>query len=79
MARAGLGLSITDLAKVASVGISTVARFESEKAVPIPSTVAAMRRALEDMGAIFLADGEMTAGGQGVRLREPTPSMSGSI
>ena len=78
MARAGLGLSITDLAKAASVGISTVARFESEKAVPIPSTVAAMRRALEDMGAVFLADGEMIQGGQGVRLRSSALPMSGS-
>lgn len=69
MARAALGWSTSDLAKAAKVGISTVNRFETDQAVPIPATLAAIQRALEDAGIIFLAEGETTDGGPGVRLR----------
>jgi transcriptional regulator with XRE-family HTH domain len=59
MARAGLGWSLKRLAEAAGVGLATVARFEGGKARPIPATLAAMRRALEDAGAEFQVDGSV--------------------
>lgn len=70
MARTALGWNTADLAKAASVGVSTVNRFETGQATTIPATLAAIQRALEDAGIIFLAEGETTDGGPGVRLRK---------
>lgn len=67
MARAALGMSLADAAKAAAVGISTVSRFEAGGS-SIPATRAALQRAFEDSGVIFLAAGELTDGGPGVRL-----------
>lgn len=69
MARAALGWSTSDLAKAASVGVSTISRFEIGNAATIPATLAAIQRALEAAGVIFLAEGEDVPGGPGVRLR----------
>ena len=63
MARAALGWGIRDLANRARVGTTTVSRFEAGQGTPIPSTVAAMRRAFEEAGVEFKPDGS-------VRLRE---------
>jgi transcriptional regulator with XRE-family HTH domain len=55
MARAGLGWSIARLADAASVGVATVARFETHKGETIPATLTAIQRALEHAGVEFLA------------------------
>lgn len=70
MARTALGWNTAELAKKASVGVATVNRFETGQATTIPATLAAIQRALEDAGVIFLAEGEAVDGGQGVRLRK---------
>jgi predicted transcriptional regulator len=64
MARAALGWSTRDLARHARVGSTTVSRFEGGHGTPIPATVAAMQRALENAGVEFGPNGS-------VRLREP--------
>lgn len=66
MARAALGLGVRDLAKAAGVSPDTVARLERGEDLK-PTTVAAIRSALEAAGVIFVdANGE----GPGVRLRK---------
>src|SRR3954452_21840291 len=57
MARAALGWGIRDLATRARVGTTTVSRFEAGQGTPIPSTVAAMRRAFEAAGVVFTERG----------------------
>lgn len=52
MARAGLGLTAHDLAKLAGVGYATVARFEAGSAISAGS-LADIERALSDAGAQF--------------------------
>ena len=61
-ARALLGLSRSDLARIASVGERTLADFESGARTPIRATLAALQRALEVTGVEFLPD-------DGVKLR----------
>jgi transcriptional regulator with XRE-family HTH domain len=73
MARAALDWGIRDLAREARVGVNTVARFEAGQAIPIPATLAAIQRALEEAGVEFISgDG----GGPGVRLRRPSAANS---
>lgn len=66
MARAALGLSISELAALAGVSKGAVDRLERGRAVQ-PETVAKLRLALEQAGIQFVeaADG----GGPGVRMR----------
>lgn len=69
--RAGRGLanvSQEDLAKAAKVGLSTVRNFEAGRSVPVPNNLAAMVKALEGMGVIFIPE---NGGGAGVRLAKP--------
>jgi len=56
-ARNWLGWSQQDLAKAASVGLSTVKDFESGSRTPIANNLAAIQRALETSG-IELTGGE---------------------
>lgn len=69
-ARALLKLGVRDVAELASVTPNTVSRVEQEETGtrgPQPSTVAAIERAYETAGVIFIAEnGE----GPGVRLRK---------
>lgn len=65
MARAATGLGVRDLAKAAGVSPDTVARLERGEELR-PSTVAAIRAALEAAGVIFI---EENGGGPGVRLK----------
>ena len=57
-ARAFLQISQDDLAKAASVSVSTVRDFEVGKRAPIAATLAAMMKTLEGLGARFQEDSE---------------------
>ena len=67
MARAAVGWGVRDLATNASLSTNTVARFERGEDLK-PSTLAAIRVALEAAGVEFIAE---NGGGAGVRLRKP--------
>jgi len=60
-ARAWLDLSQEDLAKAASVGLSTLRDFEAGRRVPIANNLGAIRAALEHAGIAFV-DGDKTCG-----------------
>lgn len=64
MARAGLGLGVRELAKLAEVSTNTIIRLEGGEALK-PATLVTIRRALESLGAEFI---EENGGGAGVRL-----------
>jgi len=55
-ARALLNLSQEALANAAEVGISSVKRFEAEEVATRPAMLAAIRRALEAKGILFVPD-----------------------
>jgi transcriptional regulator with XRE-family HTH domain len=57
MARVAVGLGVRDLAARAQVSPSTVNRFELGQGTPIPATLAAIRRALEEAGIEFIPGG----------------------
>lgn len=65
MARAALQIGVRDLATLAKVSASTVARFEAREELK-ERTVDALRIALEKAGVEFIDDD-----GQGVRLNPP--------
>ena len=68
MARAGLGMSIADLAEAAAVRVATVSHFE-RGGESYASTILKLREALEKRGATFVGDGEASlSGGPGVRV-----------
>ncbi len=67
MARAGVGISVRQLAELSGVADSTILRFETGKGSILASNLARMQKALEEAGVMFMeADG---GGGPGVRLR----------
>lgn len=67
-ARGLLGISQRDLAEAASVSLSAILDFETETRKPRQATLAALRRAFEEAGVLFIS---VNGGGQGVRLRDP--------
>lgn len=74
MARAALKWSATDLAREATIGYATVARFESGQTVQADS-IASMRAALERGGVEFISAGATVKDGRGsagvgVRLKQ---------
>lgn len=74
MARAGLGMSVRDLADRAQVSTNTISRLEAGEELK-PRTVEAIQRALEEAGVIFVAEnGE----GPGVRLKKVRPVDEGT-
>jgi transcriptional regulator with XRE-family HTH domain len=66
MARAATGMGVRDLAKAAGVSPDTIARLERGEQMR-PSTLAAIRAALENKGVEFIAE---NGGGAGVRLKK---------
>ncbi|MDO6963994.1 helix-turn-helix domain-containing protein [Rhizobium alvei] len=68
-ARGLLDWSQTQLAKASNLSESTVRDFEKGRRIPSINNLAAVERALEAAGVVFLADGETTVGGPGVRLK----------
>ena len=56
MARAGLGLSINDVAQVSAVSRASIVRLESGMLVR-PVLQLALREALERQGAVFVRNG----------------------
>lgn len=69
MARAALQLGVRELADLAKVAASTVARLEAGEELK-PRTLEAIQAALESAGVLLLASGEVKDGGPGVRLRK---------
>jgi transcriptional regulator with XRE-family HTH domain len=66
-ARGLIGWTQQDLATAADVGLSTLRDFEKDFRNPFPENVAAIRKALEAAGIIFIDEnGE----GPGVRLKK---------
>ena len=66
MARAALGWSTQELAKIAGVGVNTVNRFEAGQDARM-SSVDKMRAAMEAGGVEFIPE---NGGGAGVRLKK---------
>ena len=64
MARAALGWSAEQLGEHASVGLSTVQRFELGGSRPTRGTLLLIRQAFEAAGVVFIED-------HGVSYREP--------
>jgi len=62
-ARGWLSWSQQDLAERAGVGLSTVRDFEALRRQPIGNNIAAMRRAFESEGIIFMFDATSRATG----------------
>ncbi len=58
-----------DLAQSSGVPMRTLLRFERSDAASRPTTIAAIRTALEAAGVVFIAE---NGGGAGVRLRDPS-------
>jgi transcriptional regulator with XRE-family HTH domain len=69
MARAALQWSLKDLAARSQVNHVTINRFETGQAASNPSTLTAIRTALEAAGVVFIPE---NGGGPGVRLRKAT-------
>jgi hypothetical protein len=68
-ARTLLGLSQGELAEKSAISVATLKRMEGSAgpAIGMPNNVAALRRALEDAGVIFV---EENGAGPGVRLKK---------
>ena len=67
-ARALLGITQSQLARAAKLGLSTVVDFEKERRLVSEEAVKAMQTALQRAGIVFVED---NGGGEGVRFRKP--------
>ena len=70
-ARSLLGWSQDKLSTTSKVAKATIANFETGKRAPYERTLLDMQLALEAAGIIFVADGEASTAGEGVRLKAP--------
>jgi len=68
-ARAMLGMTQAELAKLAGLSTTGLNNIERGSADPKASTLSAIQLALEGRGIVFLADGDNRDGGPGVRLK----------
>ncbi|MEN5278164.1 helix-turn-helix transcriptional regulator [Brucella sp. TWI432] len=68
-ARAMLGMTQADLAKLAGLSTTGLNNIERGSADPKASTLAAIQTALEKEGIVFLATGDNRDGGPGVRIK----------
>lgn len=70
-ARALIRMSQADLAAAAGVSVPTLGRMETSEgpASGLRNNVLAVKRALEAAGVVFMAEGELIAGGAGGRLK----------
>lgn len=70
-ARALIRMSQADLAAAAGVSVPTLGRMETSEgpASGLRNNVLAVKRTLEAAGVVFMAEGELIAGGAGVRLK----------
>jgi transcriptional regulator with XRE-family HTH domain len=69
MARAGLRLSLKELASISGVSANTIARIEDGKPAII-STLEALRRCFEDHGVSFPGDGSVTISAEAAAHRK---------
>lgn len=67
MARAGLGISVRELAEASDVAESTILRFETGKGGMQTGTLARLRSALEAEGVVFIEGDDKL--GPGVRIK----------
>jgi transcriptional regulator with XRE-family HTH domain len=68
-ARALLGWSQDQLSVASKVAKATIANFEAGKRSPYDRTLADMQKVLEEAGIVFVAHGETSTAGEGVRLK----------
>jgi predicted transcriptional regulator len=68
-ARAFLDWKQTDLAKAAGISEIALKNIERGKTDPRMSTIAAIEKAFDEAGLVFLRPGDIRAGGAGVRLK----------
>lgn len=69
MARAGLRLSLKELADIAHVSPNTISRIEAGSPA-IASTLEALRRSFEERGVSFQSDGSVLISREAVELRD---------
>lgn len=65
-----LGMTQAELAKAAGISTTGLNNIERGSADPKASTLRSIQATLEASGVVFQSDGEMVAGGPGVRLRK---------
>lgn len=58
------------LADASKVSHRTIVDFERGARAPRAGTLEALQHALEDLGVVFLASGEVKDGGPGVRMKK---------
>lgn len=68
MARAGLGLSMKDLARISSVSANTISRIEADYPANL-STLQVLRTTFEALGASFNDDGSVSISAEAVAKR----------
>lgn len=68
-ARAYLNWSQQQLADLSRIGNATIRNFESEKSASHHATLDVLQRTFEAHGILFVADGEVSDVGEGVRLK----------
>lgn len=68
-ARSLLGWSQDQLSTSSKVAKATIANFEAGKRSPYERTLLDIQEALEAAGVVFVAAGEMSDAGDGVRFR----------